>query len=195
MLSSEINFSVGRFSDAAIAITLTVSWNLSHHQGCRLPKSQFSSVQSLSHVRLFATSWTAARQTSLSITNSHSLPKLMSIESVMPSTHLTLCRPLLLLLSIFPSINVFSHESALHIRWPKYWNFSFNVSPSDEYPGLTSFRMDWFRSYLNCLVVSPSFFSLSLNLAIRSSWSEAQSASRLVFADCIELLHLCLQRI
>ena len=143
MLSSEINFSVGRFSDAAIAITLTVSWNLSHHQGCRLPKSQFSSVQSLSHVRLFATSWTAARQTSLSITNSHSLPKLMSIESVMPSNHLILCHPLLLLPSIFPSIRVFSNESPLHIRWPTYWSFSFNISPSNEHPGLISFRMDW----------------------------------------------------
>ena len=79
----------------------------------------------------------------------------------------------------FPASMSF-HESALHIRWPKYWNFSFNVSPSDEYPGLTSFRMDWFRSYLNCLVVSPSFFSLSLNLAIRSAWSEPQSAPGLV---------------
>ena len=102
-----------------------------------------SSVQSLSHVRLFVTPWTAACQASLSITNSHSLPKLMSIELVMPSNHLILCRPLLLLPSIFPSIRVFSNESALCIRWPKYWSFSFNISPSNEHPGLISFRMDW----------------------------------------------------
>ena len=101
------------------------------------------SVQSLSRVRLFVTPGTAARQASLSITNSRSLPKLMSIESVMPSNHLSLCHPLLLLPSIFPSIRVFSKESALHIRWPKYWNFSFSISPSNEYSGLISFRMDW----------------------------------------------------
>ena len=101
------------------------------------------SVQSLSHVRLFATPWTAARQASLSITNSWSSPKPMSIESVMPSNHLILCRPVPLLPSIFPSIRVFSNASALHIRWPKYWSFSFNISPSNEHPGLISFRMDW----------------------------------------------------
>ena len=99
---------------------------------------QFSSVQSLSHVRLFATPWTAAHQASLSITNSRSLPKLMSIESMMPSNHLILCHPLLLLPSIFLSIRVFSNEWALHIRWPKYWSFSFNISPSNEHPGLIS---------------------------------------------------------
>ena len=103
---------------------------------------QFSSVQSLSHVRLFVTSWTAARQASLSITNSRSLFKLMSVESVMPSNHLILCCPLLLLPSIFPSIRVFSNESVLCIRWPKYWTFSFSVSPSSDYLGLISFRMD-----------------------------------------------------
>ena len=102
-----------------------------------------SSVQSLSRVWLFATPWTIALQASLSITNSQSLPKLMSIKSVMPSSHLILCRPLLLLPSIFPSIRVFSNESALRIRWPKYWNFSFNISPSNEHPGLISFRIDW----------------------------------------------------
>ena len=90
------------------------------------------------------TPWTAARQTSLSITNSWSLLKLMSIESVMPSNHLILCCPLLLLPSFFPSIGVFSNESALHIRWPKYWSFSFSISPSNEYSGLISFRIDWF---------------------------------------------------
>ena len=102
---------------------------------------QFSSVQSLSHVRLFATPWTTARQAFLSITSSWSLLKLMSIESVMPSTHLIFCHPLLLP-SIFPSIRVFSNESALHIRWPKYWSFSFSISPSNEHSGLISFRMD-----------------------------------------------------
>ena len=107
------------------------------------PSVQFSSVQLLSPVRLFVTPGTAARQASLSITNSQSLPKLMSIELVMPSSHLIFCHPLLLPPSIFPSIRVFSNESALHIRWPKYWSFSFNTNPSDEQPGLTSFRMDW----------------------------------------------------
>ena len=101
-----------------------------------------SSVQSLSHVWLFATPWTAAHQASLSITSSRSLCKLMSIESVMPSNHLILCRPLLLLPSIFPSIRVFSNESGLCIRWPKCWSFSFNISPSNEHPRLISFRMD-----------------------------------------------------
>ena len=104
---------------------------------------QFSSVQLLSHVWFFAIPWTAARQAYLSITKSQSLFKLMSIESVMPSNHLILCRPLLLLPSIFPNIRVFSNESALHIRWPNYWSLSFNISPSNEHPGLISFRMDW----------------------------------------------------
>lgn len=101
------------------------------------------SVQSLSRVRLFATPWTAAHQASLSITNSWSLLKLMSIELVMPSNHLILYRPLLLPPSIFPSIRVFSNESVLHIRWPKYWSCSFSISPSNEYSGLISFRIDW----------------------------------------------------
>ena len=104
---------------------------------------QFSSVQLLSRVWLFVTPWTAARQAYLSITNSWSLPKLMSIELVMPSNYFILCRPLLLLPSIFPSIKVFFNESVLHIRWPKYWSFSFSISPSNEYSGLISFRMDW----------------------------------------------------
>ena len=102
-----------------------------------------SSVQSLSHLQLFALPWTAAHQASLSITNSQSLLRLMSIESVTPSNHLIFCRPLLLLPSIFPSIRVFSNESVLHIRWPKDWSFSFRISPSNEYSGLISFRMDW----------------------------------------------------
>ena len=105
---------------------------------------QFSSVQLLSRVRLFATPWTAARQASLSITSSWSLLRLMSIESVMSFNHLVLCRLFLLLASIFPSIRVFSNESVLCIRWPKYCSFSFNISPSNEYSGLISFRMDWF---------------------------------------------------
>ena len=103
----------------------------------------FHSFQSLSCVQLFVTPWTAACQASLSITNSRSLLKLMSIESVMPSNHLILCHPLLLLPSIFPSIRVFSNESAFCTRWPKYWSFSFNISPSNEHWRLISFRMDW----------------------------------------------------
>ena len=113
------------------------------------------SVQSLSRVRLFVTPWTAARQASLSITNSQSLLKLISTESVMPSNHLILCRPLLPP-SVFPSMRVFSLESALHIRWPEYWSFTFNISPSNEHPGLISFRMDW----LDLLAVQGTLKSL-----------------------------------
>ena len=116
----------------------------------------FSSVKLLSHVRLFASLWTAARQASPSITNSQSLLKLMSIELVMPSNHLILCHPLLLLPLIFPSIRVFSNESVLRIRWPKYWSFSFSISPSNEYSGLISFRMDW----LDLLAVQGTLKSL-----------------------------------
>ena len=109
-----------------------------------LELTKFNSGQLLSHVGLFVTPWTAACQAFLSITNSWSLLKLMSIELVMPSDHLILCRPLLLLPSFFPSIRVFSNESVLHIRWPKYWSFRFSISPSNEYSRLISFRMDWF---------------------------------------------------
>ena len=109
----------------------------------RMNRAIFSSVQLLSYVRIFVTPWTAACQASLSITNSWSSAKLTSIESVMPSNHLILIRPLLLLPSIFPSIRGFSNESALRIRWSKYWSFSFSISPSNEHPGLISFRMDW----------------------------------------------------
>ena len=116
----------------------------------------FRSVQSLSSVRLFATPWTAAHQASLSIANSQSLLKLMPIEWVMPSSHLILCRLLLLLPPIFPSIRVFSNESVLHIRWPKDWNLSFSISPSKEYSGLMSFRMDW----LDLLAVQETLKSL-----------------------------------
>jgi hypothetical protein len=115
-----------------------------------------SSVQSLSHIQLFATSRTAARQASLFITNSRSLLKLMSIELVMPSNHLILCCPLLLLPSIFPSLRVFSNESALRIRWPTYWSFSFTISPSNEYSGLISFMMNW----LDLLAVQGTLKSL-----------------------------------
>ena len=118
--------------------------------------SIFSSVQLFSWVQLFATPWTGACQASLSITNSQSPPKLMSIESVMPSNHLILCHPLFLLPSIPPSIRVFSNELALHTRWPKYWSFSFSSSPSNEHPGLISFKMDW----LDLLVVQGTLKSL-----------------------------------
>ena len=118
--------------------------------------AKFSSVQSLRPDGLFVTPWIAACQASLSSTNSRSLLKLMSIESVMTSSHLILCRPLLLSPSIFPSIRVFSSESSLRIRWPKYWNFSFNISPSNEYSGVISFKMDW----LDLLAVQGTLKSL-----------------------------------
>ena len=136
-------------------------------------KYQVSSVQSLSHVLLFVTPWTAVRQASLSITNSQSLLKLMSIESVMPYTHLILCHPFLLLPSIFPSLVMFSNESALHIRWPKYWSFSFSISLSNEYSGLISFRTDWFdllqlkglsKVFSNTIVQKHQIFSAQLSL-------------------------------
>ena len=131
----------------------------------------FSSVQSLSHVRLFATPWTAACQASLSITNSRSLLKLMFIESVMPSNHLILCHLLLFLPSIFPIIRVFSNELAFHIRWPKYWSFSFSISPSSEYVGLISFWMDW----LDLLAVQGTLKSLLQHHSSKASilWSSA----------------------
>ena len=132
--------------------------------------SLFSSVQSLSCVWLFATPWTTARQAFLSITNSWSLLKLMSIESVMPSNHLILCHPLLLA-SIFSSIRVFSNESALHIRWPAYWSFSFSISPSNEYSGLIFFRMDW----LDLLAVQGTLKSLLQHHSSKASilWHSA----------------------
>ena len=119
-------------------------------------QSTISSVQSLGCVRLFVTHWTEALQASLSITNFQSLLKLMSIESVMASNHLILCCPILLPPSVFPSIRIFSSESLLHIRWPKYWSFSFSISPSNEYSGLISFRMDWF----DLLVIQGTLKSL-----------------------------------
>ena len=129
------------------------------------------SVQSLICVWLFVTPWTAACQASLSITNSWSLLKLISIKSVMPSNHLILCSPLLLLPSLFPSIRAFSKESVLHIRWPKYWSFSFSISPSNEYSGLISFRIDW----LDLLVVQGTLKSLLQHHSSKSSilWRSA----------------------
>ena len=133
---------------------------------------QFSSVQSLSHVQLFVTPWIAARQTSLSITDSWvwSSPKLMCIESVMPSNHLILCRPLLLLPPIPPSIRVFSSELTLCMRWPKYWSFSFNIHPSNEHPGLISFRMDW----LDLLAVQGTLKSLLQHHSSKHQFFSAQ---------------------
>ena len=133
---------------------------------------QFGSVQLLSCVWLFVTPWITAQQASLSITNSQSPPKPMSIESVMPSNHLILCRPLLLLPPIPPSIRVFSKESTLRIRWPKYWSFSFNISPSNEYPGLISFRMDW----LDLLAIQGTLKSL-----LQHHSSKASSLQHLAF--------------
>ena len=161
--------------------TWNFSWNTvsdsewiedSRKGGCDM---LFIVVQLPSHVQLFATPRTAARQTSLSLTISRSLHKFMSIESVMPSNHL--CCPLLLLPSIFPSIRVFSSESALYIRWPKYWSFSFSISPSNEYSGLTSFRIDWFdllpvqgtlKSLLHTTVQKHQFFGTQLSLQSNS---------------------------
>ena len=122
-------------------------------------------VQSLSPVWLFATPWTATRQASLSFTISQTLLKLMPIESVMPSSHLVLCHPLLLLPSIFPSIRVISNESALHIKWPKYWSFSFSISPFNEYSGLISFRIDWF----GLLAVQGTLKSLLQHHSLKAS--------------------------
>ena len=132
---------------------------------------QINSVQLISHVRLFATPWTAACQASLSITNTRSLPKLMSTELVMPSNHLILCHPLLLPTSIFPSIRVFSNEPALHIRWPKYCSFNFSISPSNEYSGLISFRM----SQLDLLAVQGTLNSLLQHHSSKASiiWRSA----------------------
>ena len=136
-----------------------------------------SSVQLFSRVRLFVTPWTAAHQASLSITNSQSLLKLMSTESVMPSNHLILCRPHLLLPSIFPSIRVFSNESVLCIKWPKHWSFSLSISPSNEYSGLISFRMDWLdlcavqgtlKSLLQHHIQKYQFFGAQLSLQSNS---------------------------
>ena len=154
----------------------------------------FSSVQSLSRVWHFATPWTKARQASLSITNSRSLLKLTSIESVMPSNHLILCRPFLLPPSIFPSIRVFSNESALHIRWLKYWSFSFSISPSNEYSRLISFRMDSLQSkglsrvFSNTTVQKHQFFGAQL-----SSQSNSHIHTWLLENHSLDWTDLCWQ--
>ena len=133
-------------------------------------RESLSSVQLLSRVRHFATPWIAAHQASLSITNSRSSLRLTSIESVMPSSHLILCRPLLLLPPIPPSIRAFSNESTLHMRWPKYWSFSLSISPSNEYPGLISFRMDFFPLHFCCMIPtltsSKIFYLIALCLVL-----------------------------
>ena len=134
---------------------------------------QFSSVQSLSHVRLFATPWIAAHQASLTITNSQSSLRLTSLESGMPSSHLIHCRPLLLLPRIPPSIKIFSNESTLHMRWPKYWSFSFSIIPSKEHPGLISFRMDW----LDLLAVQGTLKSLLQHHSSKASFFGVQPSS------------------
>ena len=146
-------------------------------QDCQFPSSLpfFSSVvQLLSRVRLFATPWITARQASLSINNSQSSPKLISIKSVMPSSHFILCHPLLLLSPIPPSIRVFSSESTLHMRWPKYWSFSFSIIPSKEYPGLISFRMDW----LDLLAVQGTLKNLLQTTVQKHQFFGAQLSSQ-----------------
>ena len=154
--------------------TLTKPFGQLNKKVNRLEEIQFSSVQSLSRVRVFATPWIAAHQASLSITNSQSSPKLMSIELVMPSSRLILSRPLLLLLPTPLNIRVFSNESTLCMRWPKYWSFSYSISPSNEHPGLISFRMDWLnllavqgtlsRVFSNTTFQKHQFFSTQLSL-------------------------------
>ena len=154
---------------------------------------QFSSVQALSRVQLFLTPWTAAWQASLSITNPRSPPKLMSIESVMPSSHLILCHPLLLLPPISPSISFFSNESALRIRWPKYWSFSFSINPSNEQPGLISFRMDW----LDLLAVQGTLKSLlqhhssKASILRRSAFFTVQLSHPYIAAAAAKSLQSC----
>ena len=156
-----------RWSNVSLRCTDVHTWN---HHDCT--NTIYCSVQSLSRVRLFATPWTTARQASLSITNSRCLLKLMSIELVMPSSHLILCHSLLLLPSILPSIRVFSNESALRMRWPKYWSFSFNISPSNEHPGPPLGWTGWIslqskglsRVFLNTTVQTYQFFGTQLSL-------------------------------
>ena len=148
----------------------------------RISSIHFSSVQLLRRVRLFVTSWTAAWQASLSITSSQSLLKLMSSESVMPSNHLILCRTLLLLPSVFPSIRIFSKDSVLHIRWLKYWSFSLSISPSKEHPGLISFRMDW----LDLLAVQGTLKSL---LQHHSSKASILRRSAFFYGPTLTFIH------
>ena len=156
-------------------------------------------VKLLSPVRLFATPWTAARQVSLSIINSWSPPKPMSIEFVMPSNHLILCHPLLLLPSIPPNIRVFSNESILHIRWPKYWSFSFSISPSNEYSGLISFRMDWLdllavqgtlKSLLQCHSSKASILRCSVLFIVQFYWMTGKTIALTIWTFFGKLMSL-----
>ena len=167
------------FIGLAVSLLLTVLGWIIVSKVCPHSSVQFSSVHSLSCIQLFVTPWIAAHQASLSITNSQSPPKPMCIESVMPSSHLILCRPLLLLPPILPSIRVFSTESTLRMRWPKYWGFSFNISPSNEHPGLVSFRMDW----LDLLVVQGTLKSL-----LKHNSSKASILQHLAFFT-VQLSH------
>ena len=175
-----------------------------------MERIQFSSVQSLSRVQLFASPWIAACQASLSITNSRSSPKLMSIESVMPSSHLILCHPLLLLPPIPPIIRVFSSESILHMRWPKYWSFSFSISPSNEHPGLISFRMDWldflavqgtlksllqYHSSKVSILWSSAFFTVQLSHPYMTTGKTIALIRRTFFGQVISLLLTMLSRL
>ena len=161
----------------------------------KLTSYQFNSVQSLSHVRLFATPWIAARQASLSITNSRSSLRFTSIESVMPSSHLILCHPLLLLPLIPPNIRVFSNESTLRMRWPKYWSFSFSISPSNEYLGLVTFRMDWLdlqhhsskASILRC----SAFFTVQLSHPYLTIGKTIALTRQIFVGKVISLLFKC----
>ena len=165
-----VSFPIHQYSAVSQVLGATCIWRCGgcgHIRHTLRIQYKFSSVQLLSRVRLFETPWTIARQASLSITNSQSLPKLMFIESVMPSNHLILCPPLLLLPSIFPSFRVFSNESALRIRWPKYWSFTFRISTSNEHPGLISFRMDW----LDHLTVQGTLKSLLQHKSLLKSIS------------------------
>ena len=162
-----------------VGVTLSIHPTTPSNKHCMLMHilesgKRYSSVQSLSHVRLIATPRAAARQASLCITSFQSLPRLMSIESVMPSNHLILCCPLLFPPSVFPSIRVFSNESALHIRWPKYWSISFSISPSNEHPVLISFRMDW----LDFLAVQGTLKSLPQLHSSKASIFGAQLSSQ-----------------
>ena len=173
-LPSAVNYAIGTLGSMNLAKVLKQKLSESAEITVDFPSPvQFRSVQSLSRVWLFVTPWIAAHQAPLSTINSQSPPKLMPIESVMPSNHLILCRPLFLLSSIFSSIRVFSNESALRIRWSKYWSFSFNISPSNEHPGLISFRMDCLdllavqgnlKVYSNTTVQKHQFFSAQVSL-------------------------------
>ena len=191
-------------------VTNTWASPLENEDPKKRTRVQFSSVQSLSHVRFFVTPWIAAHQASLSSTNSRSLLKPMSIESVMPSNHLILCHPLLLLPPICPSIMVFSNESTVRMRWPKYWSFSFSISPSNEYPGLISFRMDWLdllavqgtlKSLLQhhsskaSIFTHPAFFTVQLSLPYMTTGKTVALIRRTFVGKVMSLLFNMLSKL